>query len=75
VEICKSYGESVERRFLHLVGRFIADGQDGDGMAGGEKLFGEVKPDHGVTATVGVDYKYILLLTDGAGLNGKVLRR
>lgn len=75
MEICKSYGESVERRFLHLVGRFIADGHDGDAMSGGEKLFGEVKPDHSVAAAVGVDYKYILLLTDGAGLNGKALRR
>lgn len=71
----KSYGESVEGRFLHLVGRFIADGHDGGGVAGGEKLFGKIKSDDGVTATVGVHYKYILLLSEGAGFNGESSRR
>lgn len=67
----KTYGETAKRRFLHLVRRFIADSQDGDVVAGGEKLFGKVKANDGVTAAVGVDYKYILLLC----LNGESLSR
>lgn len=67
----KTYGETAEGSFLHFVRRFFSDSHNGDGVAGGEKLFGKVKANDGVTTAVGVDYKHILLLS----LHGESLRR
>lgn len=60
--------ESGERGLLHLVGALLADGEDGDGVAGGEELLGEVEADDGMPAAVGVDDEHLLLLGGGGGI-------
>jgi hypothetical protein len=55
------YREAGEGRLLHLVGALVPDGEHGDGVPGGEQLLGDVEPDDGVPAAVGVDDQHALL--------------
>lgn len=66
----KADRESGERGLLHLVRALFTDGENGNGVAGGEELLGEVEADDGVPAAVGVDDEHLLLL-GGGRIDGK----